>query len=389
MYFDLTDEQKSLREMLTSFFEERFGAAQGVEAADTAELDRELWSEINALGLGGILIPEDAGGLGMGLLTLSNAAELCGMYAVPAPIVQNALAAWLIGNCGDDTQRQRWLEDLVSGSAIAAFALGEHAGWLPKNWTGSSSSNAIMKQNVERASEADLLVVGLEGGKLALLPTSDAGATVTPIDTLDRSRPLADVTFDPKAAEMLAASPNITHKLIDALLITYAADALGAALGAQARAVAYAKERSQFGRLIGSFQAIKHQLADMSVDLEPARPLYWYAAHAWDADRLDAQRMAAIVKAHIGDIAVNAARMAIEVHGGIGYTWEYPAHLLLKRAMFGRAVMGMPALHRERAAALAGWRGQNERKSNALGAVDGSAKVERLAAASNCGLHAS
>ncbi|MDB5575586.1 MAG: acyl-CoA dehydrogenase [Bradyrhizobium sp.] len=352
MRFDLTDDQKALRDTLDSFFKVRFGGAQGVTAIDTPGFDRILWGDIVALGLGDVLVPEAAGGLDMGLLTLVVAAEVAGHYAVPAPVMTNALAAWLIAQSGDADLRDRWLAPVREGRVIAAFALAEAGGWQPSNWTfGPVATGA--KHYVENADVADLFLVGCAGGSIGLATADQVIATS--IDTLDRTRPLFDLAFDATQLRAVSDDPALAVRLVDALLLLHAADALGAATAAHARAVAYAGERRQFGQVIGSFQALKHQLADISVELEPARPLCWYAAHAWDTGRDDAHRLAALAKAHLGDIAVASTRAAVEAHGGIGYTWEHPVHLFLKRAMHDRTIFGTPNFHRERAAALAGW----------------------------------
>jgi alkylation response protein AidB-like acyl-CoA dehydrogenase len=267
----------------------------------------------------------------MGLLTLAVAAETLGHYAVPAPVASNALGAWLIAKGGSASQRERWLDPLMSGEAIAAIALAGD-------------------RLVERADVADVAIVGTADGRLSLV----TDFAVTPVDTLDRTRPVFEIDHEGGHAEPVGGAV-LADLLFDALLIIHAADALGAASAAHARAIDYAKERRQFGRVIGSFQALKHQLADISVELEPARPLCWYAAHAWDTGRDDARRVAALAKAHLGEVSVNCARAAVEAHGGIGYTWEYPVHLFLKRAMHDRTIHGTPNFHRERAAALAGW----------------------------------
>ena len=353
MRFDLTDEQKALREMLTDFLRDRFGGAQGVEATAHSELDPELWSDVTELGLAGAMVPEDAGGLGLDLLTAAVIAEVVGHYAVPAPVVPSILAAWLIATVGSEEQNGKWLPKLLGEGALASFALADEGGWRPADWTLDGEAPAGVKRNVERADGADLFIVGGMGGTLSLVEA--ASVALTPIDSLDRSRPLFDVTFDGSAADVLSRDPVLAERLFDALCVCIAADALGAASAIQARAIDYAKERKQYGQLIGAFQALKHQLADMSVELEPARPLVWYAAHAWDMGQDDAPRMAALAKAHLTDIAVVVARGAIEAHGGIGYTWEHPAHLFLKRAMADRSLLGGVNEHRERAAALAGW----------------------------------
>src|SRR5690606_31711344 len=116
-----------------------------------------------------------------------------------------------------------------------------------------------------------------------------------------------------------------------------------------------AKTRKQFDKLIGSFQGLKYQIANAATEHEPCRNLFWYAAHCFDAIPADSERFAALAKAHVTDVAVRVARMAVEAHGGIGFTWEYPLHYFLKRAMFDRSYLGLPAAHRERAARLAGW----------------------------------
>ncbi len=354
MRFDLTDEQKALRETLDAFFAERFSGAEGVAAVANTTLDKALREDITALGMGGIMVPADQGGVEMGLLTLCLVSEVLGRYAVPSPIIANALAAWLIAEAGSTAQRGRWMAPLIEGQTIAALALAEDAGWMADDWSTGKNAKGV-KRNVERADAAGIFIIGLAGGALGIVEADADGLVIEPIDTLDRTRPLFDVQMKDVAIEPISEDGAVGRRLVDAMLILHAADALGAAHAAQDRAVAYAKERKQFGQLIGSFQALKHQLADISVEIEPARSLCWYAAHAWDTERDDSHRIAALTKAHISEIAVNCARVALEAHGGIGYTWEHPIHLFLKRAMHDRTVFGTPNLHRERAAALAGW----------------------------------
>jgi len=290
----LTDEQKSLRDMLTEFFGERFGGAQGVEAIAQTTLDAELWSAVSELGLAGAMVPEEDGGLGLDLLTATVIAEVTGHYAVPAPVLPSILAAWLIATAGSAEQKGKWLPKLLGEGVQAAFALAEEAGWSPADWTLSGAALTGTKLYVERADSADLFIVGGKDGSLAIVEAGSA--TLTPVDMLDRTRPLFAVSFDAAGADVLTTDAAVAGKLFDALCITSAADALGAASAIQARAIGYAKERKQYGQLIGSFQALKHQLADMSVELEPARPLVWYAAHAWDMGQDDSPRMAALAK---------------------------------------------------------------------------------------------
>ena len=217
--------------------------------------------------------------------------------------------------------------------------------------SGGSALNGD-KCNVLYPARADLLVTGVVGGELMLVAASGETLAVTPVPSLDATRRLAHITFKGSNAEALAMSGD---RLRDAGLVLLAADAFGGARRCLDMAVEYALSREQFGRQIGGFQALKHQLANMAVEVEPMRGMYWYAAHAFDASLDNAERAAAIAKAHITDRYLDVARGAVEVHGGIGYTWEYPLHIWLKRAVFDRVYLGSPLLHRNRSVQLAGW----------------------------------
>jgi alkylation response protein AidB-like acyl-CoA dehydrogenase len=354
VYFDLTDDQKQLQRSLEALLSDKLPDSRQVPHFDTDGLDRALWTALVDLGLTATMVPERDGGLEMDLLTLASASEVLGRFGAPAPIISTALAAWILSQSDDADQKACWLPGLLSGQTIAAFAFAEPGlGWLNSDWTLSHEGGE--KVSVEWGADADLLVVGLAGGGLGLADARGGGVSVTAVDTLDRTRPLAQASFSAGAITPLAQSAQLAARARDALLVLLAADALGAASRAVTMAVEYAKVRSQFGRLIGSFQALKHQLANMAIEVEPCRPLYWYAAHAWDAIPEVSERTAALAKSHITDIAVRTARAAVEAHGGIGYTWEYPLHIFLKRAMFDRTAMGSPATHHDRMALMAGW----------------------------------
>lgn len=356
MYFDLTDDQKAIRDSVESLLADHLSDDRLVPGFDAGALDRALWEKLAALGLGGVLVPEAQGGLGLDLLMLAVVAEALGSAGAAVPATTNALAAWLIATAGDEGQCERWLIPLMEGRAIAAFALAEAgSGWQPGDWTLSGAKLEGAKAFVDWGAEADLLIVGLDGGRLALVEAAGEEVSRTSIDPVDRNHPFATIAFSGAVAEPLSTDDETVAKLRDALLVLLAADACGAGRRALAMAVDYAKVRTQFDRLIGSFQGLKHQLANMTAEMEPCRQLYWFAAHAWD--RIPAKRSyaAAMAKAHVGDVAVATARRAVEAHGGIGYTWEYPLHIFLKRAMHDRAALGLPALHRARAAELLGW----------------------------------
>jgi alkylation response protein AidB-like acyl-CoA dehydrogenase len=203
--------------------------------------------------------------------------------------------------------------------------------------------------------DASLFVVGLSGGELGLVEANASGVTRSPLEGVDRTRKLGEVRFEGAAVELLPQGKAQSAAVRDAALILLAADAFGGARRCLDMAVNYAKEREQFGVKIASFQALRHQLANMAIETEPMRGLYWYAAHAFDHVPERASYAAALAKAHLTDRYQQVARDAVEAHGGIGYTWEYDIHILLKRAMFDYAFMGAPAVHRARVADMAGW----------------------------------
>ena len=181
------------------------------------------------------------------------------------------------------------------------------------------------------------------------------GVKREPLEGVDRTRLLYRYEFEAAPIALLPNGREVVAKVLDAGLILLAADAFGAGRRCVEMAVEYAKQREQFGVKIAQFQALRHQLVNMALEVEPCRGMYWYAAHAWDKNETSASHAAALAKAHIVDRCLQVARDNIEAHGGIGFTWEYDAHIWLKRAMFDWAWLGGPPLHRARAADLAAW----------------------------------
>jgi alkylation response protein AidB-like acyl-CoA dehydrogenase len=208
------------------------------------------------------------------------------------------------------------------------------------------------KAFVPEAEGADLFVVGCRGGGLALVEAGRA-VRISEEPTLDRGRPLATLEFDDAAAEPLPGAE--AGRLVDSGSVLLAADAFGAAHRLVRMTAAYVSTRQQFGQPLAQFQAVKHQLANMALDVDPTRGLWWYAAHAFDHVPAEASRAAALAKAHVTDRAQQVARDAVEAHGGIGFTWECDVQLWFKRILFDRLWLGAPELHRERYATLEGW----------------------------------
>ena len=351
MRFHLTEEQGAIQSAIAGTLSDAFPMPRLHAFADgEADFDPQSWTALMALGLGGLLVAEDAGGVGLGLVDAALACETVGAAAAPGPIAAQMLTA-LAASRSDNAAAKAHQAGLISGETVAALAFGGDG--RPADWTGSAHDGEV--RFVPSARAANVFLLGTEGGGLSLVEAG-AGVTVTPVKSTDRTRRLSSVAFSGAAAHKLFAPGDpFVGDLYDAALVLIAADALGGAQHCVDISVAYAKEREQFGRPIGSFQGLKHQLAHMALDVEPARALVWYAAYAHDADLPDARRAAAVAKAHLADRYVAATRAAVAAHGGIGYTWDYGLNYWFRRAVFDRAFLGSPAFHRARAADLAGW----------------------------------
>ncbi len=358
MNFDLTEEQEMLQETVA-----QFAAAQCAPTRRRAIFDgddghdTELWKGLLEIGLGAIAVPDEFGGAGLELLDLALAAEVLGAGAVPGPFLGHSLAGLAILYAGSDAQKKTWLPKLASGEILGTVAFAEGEGrWQPAEWTLESGATLEgVKAHVPFGEHADLFVVGTRDGGLALCERGARGLSVEPLAGIDRTRRIASLRLADTPCDVLPDGPRGAARVRDAALVLLAADAFGGAATLVDLSVEYARTRQQFGVTIGSFQALKHQLAAMAVEVEPARALYWYAAHAFDRIPAESERSAALAKAHLTQVYMQVARDAVEAHGGIGFTWECDVQIYFKRAMFDRAFLGTPAAHRERAAALAGW----------------------------------
>jgi alkylation response protein AidB-like acyl-CoA dehydrogenase len=361
MNFDLSEEQEMLQETVRQFLEKECPATRLREIFDgDVGMDEALWKGMAEMGLAGLHLPEEYGGAGLEVLDLAIVAEVLGRMAAPGPFLGHVLAGLAIAVGGSDAQKRRWLPKLATGDAVGSVALLEDGGaWFPGQWSLAPGATLRgTKSHVLFAERADVIVVGVAGGGLALVDLGEKGARgveIKDIEGADRTRRLSQVTFADTPAEALPEGAESALRMRDVALVLLAADAFGGASRLVEMSVEYAKTREQFGVTIGHFQALKHQLANMAVEVEPARGLYWYAAHAMDHVHDEAERTAAVAKAHVTDRYMQVARDAVEAHGGIGFTWECDVQIWFKRAMFDRAFLGSPSVHRERAARMAGW----------------------------------
>lgn len=349
MHFAFTDEQAMIAETAKAFFAEQATSERTRAAMERTGVDDALWQAFTAeLGLAGVAVPETEGGVGLGMVELAILAEEAGRHVAALPLLASvglAIPAILAG--GSTDQKARLLARLTAGDLVASFAeAAPGTTWIDGALTGAAL-------HVPHGARADLLVVAV--GESAVLVERDApGLTVTPLTSMDQTRPYARLDFGAVSAEPLAepAAALAAARRTGALVI--AADALGGAQACLDRTVAYAQERVQFGRAIGSFQAVKHRLADMMVAVEQARSAVYWAACAIDEGSDEAAFAVHAAKAFACDTYSDAAGEMIQLHGGIGFTWEHDAHLYFKRARSNRSLLGTPDWHREQIAALAG-----------------------------------
>jgi len=357
MNFALSEEQEMLQESLQQWVGRECPPASVRERFDAeGDESEDLWKGLVEMGIAGLLVPEEWEGAGLELLDAAVVSEELGRGAVPGPFLGHTLATLALVRGGSPEQQRRWLPRLASGEARATVALAESGDrWDPESWELAGRDGALQgtKDFVPGARGADLIVVGAGGGRLALVEKGARGIGIAALDPLDRTRRLDRVRFDDTPAEWLPG--DVAPSVRDAGLVLLAADAFGAGQALVRMSVAYAQTREQFGQPIAQFQAIKHQLADMALEVDPTRGLYWYAAHAFDREPDVAPRAAALAKAHITDRAMEVARRAVEVHGGLGFTWECDVHIWFKRVLFDRTFLGTPAAQRQRVAALGGW----------------------------------
>ena len=359
MHFGLTEEQTLLQETLRGFVSNECPPARLREFFDAEQgHDPGLWKGLAEMGLCGLVVPEAYGGAGLEVLALALCCEELGSGALPGPLLFHSLAGLAIARGGSEVQRERWLPQLASGETLGTVALAEAGdAWDPTQWSLSEDAGSLSgsKLHVPFADVADLLVIGTAGGGLAVVERGASGLQAVSVASADRTRPLGELVLEATPGEALEHGREVAALVRDAGLATLAADAFGAAWALTRMTVEYVKTRRQFGRTLAEFQAVKHQLADMATAIEPTRGLYWYAAYACDHLADEAPRQAAIAKAHITDRAVEIARDAVELHGGLGFTWECNVQIWLKRALFDRAFLGTPELHRMRSADLGGW----------------------------------
>ena len=362
MDFGLSDEQRLLQDTFRNYLADHVPITRVRKIATGDGTDvRALWSSLAELGAAGILIPEEHGGSGLGHLDAALVAEELGRAVTPAPFVASAvLAPVALREAGTPEQQKEWLPKLATGDVLVAAALTEcysrREGAEVRLEGGKLVGKALMVLGLPGA---DLALIAAGADDLALVATDAPGVEVEALSTIDRTRRLAELRLESVEPAALLGGPGGAARALDRVLdaghAVLAADTLGACQSMLDQAVEYAKQRSQFGRVIASFQAVKHMCAEMAAELEPARSLVWYAAHAIETVPEDAAVAVAHAKAHMAEVGENLADLATQVHGGIGFTDDQNLHFWFKRIGLNRQLLGGPGVLRERAAQLQGY----------------------------------
>ena len=303
------------------------------------------------------MVPEQYGGLELDMLFASVVSGALGSGTAPVPYAgAYVMAPIALTLAGTDTQKENWLPKIAGGEAVVGIGLSEYV--------GAREDAAIMASGktisgrclfVIDAKEADAYILANKAGELYLVDAKAKGISVTDLVTVDKTRPSIELNLDNVEAELLPGSENnqdIINKVLDAGRLMLAADSIGASQVMLDKAVAYSLERKQFGRVIGSFQAVKHMCAEMAAELEPCHSMIWHASHCYDHDPSQARLMACHTKAHVSEVGKQISKTATEVHGGMGFTDELGLHYWFKRIGLNRQLLGSPELVREEAARI-------------------------------------
>ncbi|MGH3275475.1 MAG: acyl-CoA dehydrogenase family protein [Streptosporangiaceae bacterium] len=357
-----SEEQQELRASVRRFVADRMPLPRVRQLMDSGEVDREVWAQAGAqLGLQGIAIPEEYGGSGFSFAEQAIVLEELGAGLCGGPYLASAvLAATALLAGPDEAARQELLPGIASGEVIAALAFTEDDGsWDPAaiRLAATRSGDGWVldghKSFVLDGAAAGLILafaVTTDGLSLFAVGAGAAGLTVTSLPVLDQTRSLARLAFAGVPARLIGPAGSgtaVLDRVLDVAAVALAAEQLGGAQRALDLTVDYTKTRHQFGRPVGSFQALKHRMADLLLEVESLRSAVAYAAAAVAAGSAEVPVVASLIKAYASETYFHVAAEMIQMHGGIGFTWEHDAHLFFKRAKSSELFLGDAPYHRE------------------------------------------
>ena len=332
MNFDFTDDQQAIKRTAKEFLAARFKSERVRELAEAKAYDDDAWKEMAELGWAGIFIDEEHGGQELGTVELIILMEELGYALAPVPFLSSAAAGLALQYAGSDEQKARWLPGLATGELTGAVGLAKDPGGEARL--------------VPDADSADVIVIAGPDGAVLV---ERSAAEVEPFESMDPTRRFARVRVeggDPLPGDLDAA--------VDRIATAVAAESVGVAQRAMEMAVEYARDRKQFDRPIGAYQAVSHRCAQMLLEVEGARSGTYYAAWCADSEPETRTLAASLAKAYASDAGWRVCTSSLQVHGGIGFTWEHDLHFFLKRAKTNSLMFGSAAEHRERVAQQSG-----------------------------------
>ncbi len=361
MYFDLTDEQQAIKQTAKDFLASRYRSERMRELAETDRgFEDSDWQQMVELGWTGLAVPEEWGGQGLGMVDLAVLMEEMGYALAPSPLFSNTAAGLALSLCGSDDQRERWLRPIAEGEKRGTLALidsGSPGAIGEFTMQAKADGDGVVldgqKTLVIDADAADVLIVATSDGRRHLVETGAEGLTISPEQSIDLTRKVYSVRFDGvrvAAADTLPADGEEYFAVFGRICVALAAEMTGIAQRCLEMSVEYAKDRQQFGRPIGAYQAVSHRCAEMLLHAENSRSATYYAAWTADAEPESLALASSMAKAYASENVWRVANDAIQVHGGIGFTWEHDLHFFLKRARVDAALFGDAKYHRGRVA---------------------------------------
>jgi len=361
--FAFSEEQEELRRTVRSFLDQKSPETEVRRLMETDDgYDPAVWKQMGEqLGLQGLHIPEEFGGSGYTYVELCIVLEEMGSHLLCAPYFSSVvLAANTLLESGDDAAKKELLPGIATGETIATLALTEENGrWdeagvtMTATKSGDGYKLSGTKSFVIDGATADLILVAARTGtgvSLFAVAGDAAGVTKTRLSTMDLTRKQAKLEFNDTPARLIGTEGGgwpVLERVLDLAVIALSNESVGGAQFVLDMAVQYAKDRVQFGRPIGSFQAIKHKCADMLLEVESSKSAAYYGAGMVAEGSDEVPSVASLAKAYVGEAYFHVAAENIQVHGGIGFTWEHPAHLYFKRAKSSELLFGDPTYHRE------------------------------------------
>jgi alkylation response protein AidB-like acyl-CoA dehydrogenase len=350
MQFGLSESQQILKDTARKFFAGECPMAHTRRLMETeTAYDPALWQKMTEQGFTGIIVPEEFGGMGLGKVELALLMEEAGYALLPGPLFSTIMAGAVLQACGSGEQKKKYLLPIGNGDSRATVAFLEAgASWNRSDLKITGEKLTGTKLFVTDAGVADLIVVVAGNGVFAVNAKA-SGINVQPMKGMDLTRKIYSVECKNAAAERLSNSGGL-ERALEITTAALASEMVGGMQRVLETTVAYAKTRKQFGKPIGSFQAVQHMCADMYLETESARSAAYYAAWALEENAPDASSAVSIAKMYASDVSRTVGNRGIQVHGGMGFTWENDLHLYYRRAKASETMLGDASFHRERIA---------------------------------------